>query len=140
MVNIHSMFKNNPGETLAKFKQDIERYKTTRAAWGWEDSDFEGFDKFLDGTVTDGNFEFGYGCSSMVESKPARPTFVKGISSISITAHITHYLESRQLYVFGSNLGLNIGLQYFTRTEILIKPSSCSHYRLLQFYRRIDDY
>ena len=85
MVNIHSMFKNDPGETLAKFKQDIERYKTTRAAWGWEDSDFEGFDKFLDGTVTDGNFEFGYGCSSMVESKPARPTFVKGISSIFLT-------------------------------------------------------
>ena len=82
MVNIHSMFRNNPGKTLAKFKQDILKYKTTRAAWKWEDSDFEGFDKFLDGTVTEENFEFGYGCSSMVESKPARPTFVKGISSI----------------------------------------------------------
>jgi len=83
MVNIHSMFRNNPGKTLAKFKQDILKYKTTRAAWQWEDSDFEGFDKFLDGTVTEENFEFGYGCSSMVESKPARPTFVKGISSIT---------------------------------------------------------
>ena len=82
MVNIHSMFKKNPDETLAKFKQDILKYKQTRASWGWEDSDFDGFEKFLDGTVTEENFEFGYGCSSMVESKPAKPTFVKGISSI----------------------------------------------------------
>ena len=78
------MFKNNPDESLAKFKEDIAKYKEVRAGWGWKESEgaFEGFDKFLDGTVTDGNFEFGFGCSSMVESKPAKKTFVKGISSI----------------------------------------------------------
>ena len=70
------MFKNNPNESLAKFVLDIEKYKKARAKWGWtNDTQFVGFEKFLE--QDEENFQYGYGCSGIFESKPQKKVFIE---------------------------------------------------------------
>ena len=70
MTNMHSFFKNNPSKSIDKFREDIEFYIERRANWGWSDAEFAGFSKFDD--VTQDDFEFGWGCSNVMESKPSK--------------------------------------------------------------------
>ena len=68
MTNMHSFFRNNDSGDLQKFREDIEFYKTKRSNWGWGDAEFAGFAKFDD--ITQDDFQFGFGCSNIMESKP----------------------------------------------------------------------
>ena len=68
MANVHSFFKPNNSGDLQKFREDIETYKFKRSKWGWGDAHFAGFAKF--DNVTQEDFQFGFGCSNVMESKP----------------------------------------------------------------------
>ena len=70
MKNMHSLFKPNNNGDLNVFIDDIAAYKVRRSNWGWGDAEFAGFGKF--DAVNSTTFEFGYGCSNVMESKPSK--------------------------------------------------------------------
>ena len=80
MTNMHSFFKNNPSKSLDKFREDIAFYSERRANWGWGEAEFSGFSKFDD--VTQDDFEFGWGCSNVMESKPSKVKIVSFFYSV----------------------------------------------------------
>ena len=65
---MHSFFKPNNDGDFNVFKDDIIAYKNARSNWGWGEAEFAGFAKF--DAVNATTFEFGYGCSNVMESKP----------------------------------------------------------------------
>ena len=94
MANMHSFFKSNTEGDFNVFKDDIAAYKAQRANWGWGDAEFAGFAKF--DAVNSTTFQFGYGCSKILESKPAKVLLVKmSLSDITVESNIFKYYFQR---------------------------------------------